>query len=101
MSTPESFPVDRSMRVDPGEVVRTAWVSVEEVRLACRDRMAVGDVAAAYQRVLARGESAGWPCPVGFWDGARFVVTDGRHEFVATLMLGRRRLLVAWVEQAS
>jgi hypothetical protein len=99
MSAPETFAVDRSMRVPPGHIVCTAWVDIWQVTLASADQMAVGDVDRAYQRALQRGDCAGWPCPVGYWDKERFVLTDGRHEYVATLMTGRRCLFVAWVEK--
>lgn len=97
-----AFAVDRSLLVRPGERIRTAWVDVERVSLACKARMAVGDVAAAYQRLLQQGDAAAWPPPNGHWLGdeaaGRFVIEDGRHEYVASLMLGRERILVAWVE---
>jgi hypothetical protein len=91
---------DRSMLVPAGHVARTAYVPVFSVELACRDRMAVGDVEAAYRRLLQLGDASGWPPPVGHWteDRQRFVIVDGRHEYVAALMLGREHVLVAWVE---
>ena len=99
MSAPVTQAIDRSMRVERGHIVKTAWVSADRVRLACRERMAVGDVERAYQRALGLGDCASWPPPVGYWDcnGDRFVLTDGRHEFIARLMLGQRTILVAWV----
>jgi hypothetical protein len=59
---------------------------------------ALGDVDRAFQRVLQLGDSSMWPCPNGHWDGERFVIEDGRHEYIASLMLGRTHLLVAWTE---
>jgi hypothetical protein len=76
---------DRALIVQPGHIVRTAYVDV-------------GDVDRAFQRVLQLGESSMWPCPNGHWDGERFVIEDGRHEYIASLMLGRTHLLVAWTE---
>ena len=67
--------------------------------------MAVGDVENAYRRRLQLGTGQPWPPPIGHWeedeeDGAQtFVITDGRHEFTAALMLGYRQILVAWVEE--
>jgi hypothetical protein len=98
VSTPDVFAEDRSMRVGPNQVVVTGWVDVEQVQLACRARMAVGDVDRAFQRVLQRGECGGWPPPVGYWAEGRFVLTDGRHEYLACLMHGHARMFVAWVE---
>jgi hypothetical protein len=91
---------DRALRIDAGQVVRTGYVAIFDCVLACRERMAVGDVDRAYQRVLQLGEQSQWPCPNGHWDRAsgRFVIEDGRHEYVASLMLGKTHLLVAWIE---
>src|SRR5690606_39864802 len=41
---------DRGLAVPPGATVRTGYVPVHDVRLACKARMAVGDVEAAYRR---------------------------------------------------
>lgn len=105
MSTrPVDVAEDRTLRVGPGQLVRTGYVPAHRIRLACRARMAVGDVESAYRRRLQLGDSQPWPPPVGRWeedpeDGRRqFVITDGRHEYVAALMLGHRSILVAWLE---
>jgi len=100
MSEPVKIALDRTMVVPAGKTVKTDYVRIDNVRLACRERMAVGDVAAAYQRVLqfSGGGNQAWPCPTGFWDGERFVIQDGRHEYVASLMIGLEYILVAWVD---
>lgn len=92
---------DRTLDIPPGHVVRTGYVDVFSVRLACRDRLAVGDVDRAYQRRLQLGDRQPWPCPNGWWEGETFVVADGRHEWVATVMLGHTHMLVAWTEPAE
>lgn len=92
---------DRSIRVPAGQVVVTGYVAVEDVKLACRAPMAVGDVERARARLLHCGRGQPFPCPVGYWDGGRFVIKDGRHEFVAGLMLGRSHILVAWLAEAA
>lgn len=84
-----------------GAIVRTGYVPVESVILACRDRMAIGDVERAMQRRMACAPGQPWPCPVGEWRGGRFVLYDGRHEFIAALMLGVEHVLMAWIEPAS
>lgn len=98
MSAPQTVALDRTLKIPPGALVRTAWVPHHQVRFACRERMAVGDVEAAYRRLLAAGECGTWPPPTGWWDGDTFVVQDGRHSYIASLMLGHRALLVAWVD---
>lgn len=89
---------DRSFLVPTGATVQTGYVPLHKVRLACRDRMAVGDVAAAYQKRLQWGEQQPFPCPYGEWEEDAFVIHDGRHEYVAALMLGFEALLVAWID---
>jgi hypothetical protein len=91
---------DRSLAVPPGALVRTGYVSVWDVKLGCRERMAVGDVKGSYERRLQLGDHQPWPCPRGVWEGeegkSQFVIHDGRHEYVAALMLGQDFILVAW-----
>jgi hypothetical protein len=100
-SVPVSTAEDRSLRVPRGQRVHTDYVSVWNVRLACRERMAVGDVGYAFQKLLQVGGDATWPCPNGYWEGepgqSRFVIQDGRHEYLASVMLGKETILVAWV----
>lgn len=92
MAAPTVLPVaiaeDRSMAIPPGALVRTGYVPINAVDLACRDRMSMGDVERAYQKRLQLGDRQSWPPPRGQWAGDRFVIVDGRHEFVAALMLG-------------
>lgn len=88
---------DRGMTVPAGAIVQTGYVRVDLVTLLCRDRMAVGDVERAMQRRMAAHPGQPWPCPRGEWQGDRFAIIDGRHEFVAALMLGCEYILVAWV----
>lgn len=98
MMQPVAIALDRSIRVPAGKVVKTGYVDVFACRLACRDRMAVGDVSAAYQKLLQCGPDQPFPCPNGFWQQNSFIIQDGRHAYVAALMLGWSHLLVAWIE---
>lgn len=97
--TPEATYHDRSMIVPRGSVVKSAWVSLDRIRFACTKPMAMGDVERAFKRVLHRGiEHGSWPPPTGFWEGELFVLCDGRHEHIASMMHGQQEMLVAWVE---
>lgn len=89
---------DRSISVPPGATVRTGYAPIFQCTIACRERMAIGDVDRAYQRRLQLGDRQPWPPPRGRWDGDRFVIEDGRHDWVAAVMLGCSHLFVAWVE---
>ena len=88
---------DRSMVVQPGQIVMTGWVDIDLCRLGCRARMSPEAVEKKWRRLLQQGDGAPWPPPVGHWDGDRFVICDGRHEYLATLMHGRTRIFVAWL----
>lgn len=98
MAEPLRLATDRAFVVPPGMLVRTGYVPVHKVRLACHDRMAVGDVDRAYQKRLQLGANQPFPPPNGEWEGDTFAIHDGRHEFVASLMLGQSHILVAWLE---
>lgn len=89
---------DRCMRVPPGHTVLTSYVPIFSVRLACRERMAVGDIASAFQKRLRFGCDEPFPCPTGHWEGDKFVIVDGRHQWVASVMLGKTHILVSWLE---
>ena len=97
MSNPLLLAEDRGFAVPPGETVASGYVAVHMVTLACRERMAVGDVDRAYQRRLQAAPAQPWPPPTGRWEGERFILEDGRHDFVAALMIGVEFILVAWV----
>lgn len=97
---------DRHKIVPPGKVIVTGYVNVFDIELACRERMAVGDVDRAFQKQLQLGQDSMHPCPNGFWEsngarGRKFVIEDGRHEWIAQVMLGRTYILVAWLEDAA
>lgn len=91
--------IDRSLSIDRHQTVKTGWIPIHTVKLACTVPMSMGDVDRAYQRVLNNGPGS-WPPPVGHFDGGAFVLSDGRHEFVARLMLGQQEMFVAWVDGA-
>lgn len=88
----------RSIVVPPGWFVITDYVSVFDCVIGCRDRMAVGDVKEAYERLLQIAPAQPWPCPRGYWndDDGKFVIVDGRHQWIAAVMLGHEYILVAW-----
>lgn len=98
MTQPAAFAPDRSLLVGPGQVVKTGYVDVWQCRLACRAPMAAGDVADAYRKALQFGDRSEWPCPNGRWEGEVFWIHDGRHSWIASVMLGKTHILVAWVE---
>lgn len=92
---------DRALRVRSTEKVCTAWVSVDGIRMANRTRMSPEAVEKKYRELLQLGFDQSFPPPNGYWDpvDGAFVILDGRHEYLAALMLGRDKLFVAWVEE--
>jgi hypothetical protein len=92
---------DRTLNVPPGKVIRSGWVDIFKVRADCRERMSVGDVDRAYQKHLQLGDQSSWPPPNGYWDGNVFVIKDGRHEWIARMMLGKNQLFVCWLEDET
>ncbi len=90
---------DRSLCVRQDQFVKTAWVDIDKCRLGCRVQMSPEAVEKKFRMLLNIGNgNAHWPPPVGHWDEDRFVVCDGRHEYLASLMMGRSHLFVCWLE---
>ena len=73
-------PEDRSMCVQPRQIVRTAWVDINLCRLSFRLPMSPEAVEKKYRRLLNLGAVRPWPPVV---DIVRFVVCDGRHGYLA------------------
>jgi hypothetical protein len=91
---------DRSMCVQPHQVVRTAWIDIDLCKLGFRLLMSPEAVEKKFRRLLNLGDGAPWPPVVGHWEGERFLVDDGRHDYLAALMIGRDKLFVCWLETA-
>lgn len=89
---------DRSMCVRPDQTVRTGWVDIDLCRLGCRAPMSPEAVEKKFRRQLNIGACAAWPPVVGHWEDGRFVVCDGRHSFLASLMAGASEILACWLE---
>jgi hypothetical protein len=89
---------DRSLYVQPHETVRVAWVDIDCCVLGNRTPLTPEAVEKKWRQLLQQDQAASWPCLVGHWCGERFVVCDGRHEYIAALMRGRAEVLVAWLE---
>jgi hypothetical protein len=99
---PVSVAEDRSAIVPQGKLIRTGYVPVFTIELACRDRISPADIDKAMQRRMACAPDQPFPCPLGTWDSERqvFRITDGRHEWLAAICLGVEHMLVAWIDEA-
>lgn len=89
---------DRSILVGQHQIVRTDWIDIDLCRLGNRTPMAPEAVQVKHQKLVNMGDCGSWPPIVGHWEGDRFTVCDGRHEYLASLMRGRTEIFVAWVE---
>jgi hypothetical protein len=86
--------------VPPGHCVRTGYVPIHDVVCLARSghQLLPAEVERAYRRQLELEDHQAWPPPTGYWrSDRRFVLTDGRNRYVASLMLGLEHLLVAWL----
>jgi hypothetical protein len=86
--------------IPPGHVVATGYVAIEDVvcHVQASQQLNPAAVERSYREQLAADGAQAWPPPTGYWrDDGRFVLTDGRHRYVAALMLGTTHLLVAWL----
>jgi hypothetical protein len=91
---------ERSLSVRPDQIVKTEWIDINSCILGCRIMMSPEAVIEKFRRFLNVGDNSPWPPVVGHWQGARFVVMDGRHEYLAALMIGREKLFVCWLEES-
>jgi hypothetical protein len=86
--------------VPAGHVVRTGYVPTDDIVCHARagHQLLPAEVERAYRRQLELGDQQPWPPPTGYWrHDHRFVLTDGRNRFVASLMLGVEHMLVSWL----
>jgi hypothetical protein len=87
-----------------GHVVVTGYVQLEDVLCHVHPDHQLNPAAVerAYREQLAHGGSQAWPPPTGYWrEDGRFFLTDGRHRYLAALMLGMSHLLICWLRSAS
>ena len=42
-----------------------------------------------------------YPLPIVRWEDGKPVLFDGRHRYIAHLMMSRPQMLVAWTEEPS
>lgn len=86
------------MIVPAGHILVTGYVPTAEIVFQSDVPMSVADVKEKITQFTSIGSGQAYPLPVGNWKDGRFHLWDGRHRFVASLMLCRRTMLVAWIE---
>lgn len=91
--------MDRSLYVKRNQLVKTAQIDIDCCKLGSRVGMSPEAVEKKYRKLLCQGDDAACQPPIiGHWEGDRFIVQDGRHQYLATLMLGRDQIFVAQLE---
>lgn len=93
-----SYQLDKSISVPPGQTVRTGYVHVDCIILACKDKMCIASVKEKYELILQNAANSIYPTPIGEWRNDRFVLIDGRHTFIAYVINGYQWVLVSWLE---
>lgn len=93
-----NFQDDRHVFIQPDQFIRTDWIDINLCQLGCRERMDAAAVERSTRRYLQADQGQIWPIIVGHWDGKRFAIDDGRHEYLALLILGKDKIFVAWLE---
>lgn len=87
------------MIVPAGHVIRSAHVPTADIEFPMDGGpMAVASVEEKVRMFTGMGDGEPYPLPVGSWRGDRFRLWDGRHRYIASLMLGRATMLVCWTE---
>jgi hypothetical protein len=92
-----TFQIDKSISVPAGSKVLTEYVHIDKIRLGCKSPMSIGDVKEKYELVKQNAPASLFPAPMGEWKEDRFVIIDGRHTYVAYLMMGYEYVLVSWL----
>lgn len=89
------------MVIPEGHKIVTGFVPTNDVVFPLDGGpMAVAAVEEKVRRFTSIRGGQSYPVPVGRWRDGRFHLEDGRHTYIASLMLGRKTMLVAWVEPA-
>jgi len=87
------------MIIPAGQVLKTGYVRTADVVFPMTGAaMSITEVKEKITQFTAIKEAQAYPLPVGRWEGGRFLLWDGRHRYIASLMLGREKMLVAWLE---
>jgi len=92
---------DRSLVIGQDQIVKTAWIDINRCIMGNRTPMATEAVDKAVRRLINQGNCGSWPPINGHWspDGQRFIINDGRHEYIASLIRGMEKVFVAWVDE--
>lgn len=82
----------------PGWTEASGYVEMGRITLGDDGRMDPAAVRDKYQSLIHLTPTGSHPSPpmIGYWRGDTFVIVDGRHTFVALVLLGYRTFLVRW-----
>lgn len=88
------------MIIKSGQILKSGYVPTNEIVFQNDVPMAVASVKEKIDQFTSIGDNQAYPLPLGKWIDDKFHLWDGRHRYIASLMLGRKTMLVAWVEEA-
>lgn len=88
------------MIVPAGHILKSAYVRTADIvfPLDPIKPMAVASVEAKIKGYTGHPDVEFYPLPVVRWVEDRPHLWDGRHRYIASLMLGRETMLVCWTE---
>jgi hypothetical protein len=89
--------------IPAGHILKSGYVNTSEIVFPHHhaDPMAVAAVEDKVRQYTSIKEGSAYPLPIIEWIDGKPVLKDGRHRYIASLMLGRKTMLVAWVEPVS
>lgn len=89
------------MIIPAGHVLKSAYLPLLEIVFPLNGApMAIASVKEKIDHYSSIGPGQTYPLPIGKWVDGRFHLWDGRHRYIASLMMGRSTMLVGWVEPA-
>jgi hypothetical protein len=89
------------MHIPKGHILKSAYIPIEDIVFTCDVPMGVEGVRDKINQWLSHKEGQSYPLPVGEWKDGKLHLWDGRHRYIAALMLARKSMLIAWVEKGE
>lgn len=86
--------------VPPGYVVRYGYVRFGQVDFANHSGLYKPAIDRHIETLVAGAAGGGQPmnAPSGFWRDGAFIITHGRHRFLAAVIVGFEHILIRWLE---
>lgn len=90
------------MIIPPGHIIRSGYVPTGDIVFPLTGAtMAPASVREKIDMYSAIKDQEAYPLPIVRWVDGKPVLMDGRHRYLAHLMLSRPQMLVAWTEEPA